>query len=222
MPMSPLQHNSSSAVVSVQEFSHAERIRLLRLAHDSISSALEHHEISLEPPTPHFAEPRGVFTSLYLCHPLPRQNLPGEGDGQRGEQLRGCVGYVAPNCPVYRAVAETARAAAFDDNRFPPVTIEEALHLEIELSILSPARPIQPEEIEVGRHGLLISWHGRRGLLLPQVPVEHAWDRTIFLEQTCRKAGLPPDAWQKDATIEAFTAEVFGDKSGQSSVDSGK
>jgi len=151
----------------------------------------------MESATPHFAEPRGVFTSIYL----------------RGE-LRGCVGYVLPSCPVYRAVAETARAAAFDDNRFPPVTREEAPHLDIQLSILSPAQAIQPEEIEVGRHGLLISWHGRRGLLLPQVPVEHAWDRTIFLEQTCRKAGLPLDAWQKDATIAAFTAEVFGDKSG--------
>jgi AmmeMemoRadiSam system protein A len=112
-------------------------------------------------------------------------------------------------------VAETARAAAFDDNRFRPVTIEEAPHLEIELSILSSPQPIRPEEIEVGRHGLLVSWRGQRGLLLPQVPVEHAWDRTIFLEQTCRKAGLPPDAWQKGATIEAFTAEVFGEKSGR-------
>jgi len=184
-------------VASVQEFSREERTQLLRLAHDSISSALERREISMESATPHFAEPRGVFTSIYL----------------RGE-LRGCVGYVLPSCPVYRAVAETARAAAFDDNRFPPVTREEAPHLDIQLSILSPAQAIQPEEIEVGRHGLLISWHGRRGLLLPQVPVEHAWDRTIFLEQTCRKAGLPLDAWQKDATIAAFTAEVFGDKSG--------
>ncbi|HTC57492.1 MAG TPA: hypothetical protein VK706_13840, partial [Candidatus Sulfotelmatobacter sp.] len=67
--MSPLQHNSSSAVASVQEFSSEERNQLLRLAHDSISSALQHREISLEPPTPHFAEPRGVFTSLYLLLP---------------------------------------------------------------------------------------------------------------------------------------------------------
>jgi AmmeMemoRadiSam system protein A len=217
MPMSLPQHNSSSAVVSVQEFSQEERIQLLRLAHDSISSALEHGEISLEPPTPHFAEPRGVFTSLYLCHDLPGDDRPADdplGRGERREELRGCVGYVS-TCPVYRAVAETARAAAFDDNRFPPVTREEAPHLAVELSILSPAQAILPEEIEVGRHGLLISWQGRRGLLLPQVPVEHAWDRRIFLEQTCRKAGLPPDAWQKGATIEAFTAEVFCEKRGQ-------
>jgi AmmeMemoRadiSam system protein A len=198
MPMSPLQPNSSSVAAPVQEFSREERAQLLRLAHDSISSALEHREIPLDPPTPHLAEPRGAFTSLHL----------------RGE-LRGCVGYVLPTCPVYRAVAETARAAAFDDNRFPPVSKEEAPHLEIELSILSPAQPIRPEEIEVGRHGLLIGGHGHRGLLLPQVPVERGWDRITFLEQTCRKAGLPMDAWQKGATIEAFTAEVFGEKSGQ-------
>ncbi|MCU1301318.1 MAG: AmmECR1 [Candidatus Sulfotelmatobacter sp.] len=169
---------------------------MLRLAHDSISAALENREISLDIPTSHFADPRGAFTSLYL----------------RGE-LRGCVGYVLPKSPVYRAVAETARAAAFDDNRFPPVTREEGHQLQIELSILSPPQPIKVEEIEVGRHGLLITWQGRRGLLLPQVPVEHDWDRTTFLEQTCRKAGLPLDAWQKGATVEAFTAEVFGDES---------
>jgi AmmeMemoRadiSam system protein A len=213
--MSPLPPNSSTAVdsslpnkaeggepatrtVSAQEFSHEERAQLLRLAHDSIASALQEFELSLDAPTPHLAEPRGAFTSLYL----------------RGE-LRGCVGYVLPSCTVYRAVAETARAAAFDDNRFPPVTEEEAPHLAIELSILSPPQPIQADEVEVGRHGLLVSCHGRRGLLLPQVPVEHGWDRATFLGQTCRKAGLPLDAWQKDATIEAFTAEVFGDKSGQ-------
>src|SRR5580700_1807764 len=198
MPMSPLQHNSPSAVAPVQEFSSAERTQLLRLAHDSIASALEHREIALDPPTSHLAELRGAFTSLHL----------------QGE-LRGCVGYVLATCPVYRAVAETARAAAFDDNRFPPVTKEEAPHLEIELSILSPARSIHPEEIEIGRHGLLIGWRGRRGLLLPQVAVEHNWDRETFLEQTCCKAGLPSDAWQQGATIEAFTAEVFGEKSGR-------
>jgi AmmeMemoRadiSam system protein A len=209
--MPPLQPNSSLAVDSLppskaegikadgstpgEEFSVEERAMLLRLAHDSISSAFERRKISLEQPLSHFAEHRGVFSSLYL----------------RGD-LRGCVGYVLPNCSLYRAVAETARAAAFDDNRFSPVTAEEAPHLEIELSILSCPQPIAAEEVEVGRHGLLISSHGRRGLLLPQVPVEHAWDRINFLEQTCRKAGLPVDAWRSGAIIEGFTAEVFGEK----------
>jgi AmmeMemoRadiSam system protein A len=185
-----------SRQASAQEFSTQERTELLRLAHDSISAALKNRESPLDSPTPHFAEPRGAFTSLYL----------------RGE-LRGCVGYVLPRYPVYRTVAETARAAAFDDNRFPPVTKEEAPHLAVELSILTPAKPIRADEIEIGRHGLIVNWHGHRGLLLPQVPVEHGWDRTTFLEQTCRKAGLPLDAWQQGATIEAFTAEVFGEKS---------
>jgi uncharacterized protein len=182
---------------SCQEFSEEERTVLLRLAHESITAALENREISLEPPAPHLSEPRGVFTSLYLH-----------------QELRGCVGYVLPVHPVYRAVVETARAAAFDDDRFPPVTKDEAPALDVQLSVLSPPQPIRPTDIEVGHHGLLITDHGRRGLLLPQVPVEHGWDRVTFLEQTCRKAGLPPHAWQEGATLEAFVAEVFGEKSG--------
>ena len=183
------------------EFSLAERTQLLSLAHQSILSALEQkpeqREIPLEPPTPHLAELRGVFTSLYL----------------RGA-LRGCVGYPFPTTPLYRAVAETARAAAFEDTRFEPVTLDEAPSLQIELSVLSPPRPILADAVEVGRHGLLVSASGLRGLLLPQVPVERGWDRITFLGQTCRKAGLPLDAWQKGATLEAFTAEVFGEGKG--------
>lgn len=148
----------------------------------------------MDPPTAHFAQLRGVFTTLHLHG-----------------SLRGCVGYVLPVSALYTAVVETARAAAFEDTRFYPVTVEEAHALEIELSILSHPQPIDPEQIEIGRHGLLISMSGRRGLLLPQVPIEHHWDRTTFLEQTCRKAGLPTDAWRKGARVEAFTAEVFGE-----------
>ncbi len=186
-----------SGQFSLGEFSPDERRLLLGLAHEAVLSTLERREIRLDPPTDHLNQPRGAFTTLYL----------------HGE-LRGCVGYVLPVSPVYRAVADTARAAAFEDTRFEPVTLPEARELKIELSILSPPRPIDAEEVEIGRHGLLISMNGRRGLLLPQVPVEHHWDRVTFLEQTCRKAGLPLDAWQKGASIEAFTAEIFGEKSG--------
>jgi AmmeMemoRadiSam system protein A len=185
----------SPIAVEQSEFSPEERILLLQLAHDSILSALENREVSMDPTSSHLAEPRGAFTSLYL----------------NGE-LRGCVGYVLPVSSLYRAVIDTARAAAFEDTRFYPVTIEEAPQLKIELSILSPPLPISAEEVEVGRHGLLISLAGQRGLLLPQVPAERSWDRITFLQQTCRKAGLPPDAWQRGALIEAFTAEVFGEK----------
>jgi AmmeMemoRadiSam system protein A len=140
-------------------------------------------------------ESRGAFTTLYF----------------RGE-LRGCVGHVYPIDSLYRTVAETARAAAFEDTRFSPITRDEAAELQISLSVLSPLRTVEPQQVEVGRHGLLVSLHQHRGLLLPQVPIEHGWDRITFLEQTCRKAGLPPDAWQTDARIEVFTAEVFGDR----------
>jgi len=177
------------------EFSADERALLLRLAHESILSALDGREIPLHPTNPHLAQPRGVFTTLYL----------------HGE-LRGCVGYVLPVSSLYDAVAETARAAAFEDSRFSPVTKTEAPELQVDLSILSVPKEIGAEAIEIGRHGLLITMAGRRGLLLPQVPLEHNWDRLTFLEQTCRKAGLPRDAWQHGAKIEAFTAEVFGEK----------
>jgi AmmeMemoRadiSam system protein A len=189
------------------EFSPEQRKVLLGIAHQAILSAAEDRDLHLRrhsgsqgkvppeaPASALLSEPRGVFTTLYL-------------DGE----LRGCVGYVAPVVPLYRAVAETACAAAFEDSRFRPVTKEEAPRLRVSLSVLSRLSPIPPDAVEVGRHGLVISLGARRGLLLPQVAVEHNWDRETFLEQTCRKAGLPLDAWRKGATIEAFTAEVFGD-----------
>jgi len=188
--------DGSSTFADLGEFSADERSLLLRLAHESILSALAHRDISLEPPTAHLAQPRGVFTSLYL-----------HGN------LRGCVGYVLPRHSVYQAAAETARAAAFEDPRFPAVTPAEGPDLTIELSILSVPQLIAAENIEIGRHGLLISQDNHRGLLLPQVPIEYGWDRETFLQQTCRKAGLPADAWKHGARIEGFTAEVFGEKS---------
>lgn len=189
------------------EFSPEQRRTLLRIAHEAILSVVERRPLAVTAPLLlGLSEPRGVFTTLYL--PSDPQ-----GDITRGihRELRGCVGYAVPIAPLYRAVAETARAAAFEDSRFVPVTKEEALKLEVSLSVLSLLFPIHPEAVKVGRHGLVISQGARRGLLLPQVPVEHGWDRETFLEQTCRKADLPLDAWCKAATIEAFTAEVFSD-----------
>lgn len=177
------------------EFSFEERSLLLQLAHDAIAADFDECEITLTPPSAHLAQPRGAFTTLYY----------------RGN-LRGCVGYVFPVTPLYRTIAESARGAAFDDSRFPPVTRDEAAELRVSLSILSPPQPIHPDQVEIGRHGLLISLGPYRGLLLPQVPVEQGWDRIAFLEQTCRKAGLPLDAWQTRAKLESFTAEVFGER----------
>jgi AmmeMemoRadiSam system protein A len=193
--MSPQPENQPArSSLRQDEFTREERTTLLKLAHESILSALEHREISLDPPSPHFSEPCGAFTTIYY-----------QG------QLRGCVGYVLAVISLYRTVAETARAAAFEDARFAPVTLAEARALEISLSILSPLRAVQSEEVEIGVHGLVVSYGGRRGLLLPQVPVEHGWNRRTFIEQTCQKAGLPRDAWKNGATLQAFTAEVFGD-----------
>src|SRR5208283_1627329 len=112
----------------------------------------------------------------------------------------------------YVSVAETARAAAFEDPRFEPVTPSEAPRLTIEISVLSPLQSIRPEDVVIGKHGLVITQGQRRGLLLPQVPIEWDWDRETFLAQTCLKAGLPPKAWQQGAELQAFTAEVFGEQ----------
>jgi AmmeMemoRadiSam system protein A len=167
---------------------------LLQVAHASVEGVLDSRELDLTSPTPHLDEQRGAFTTLYV-----------------GGQLHGCVGYVFPAASLYRTIAETARAAAFEDTRFPPITRADLDHMTVDISVLSPLQPIKPEGVEIGIHGLLVSMGFRRGLLLPQVPVEHGWDRITFLEQTCRKAGLPPDAWEKGAALEAFTAEVFGE-----------
>jgi AmmeMemoRadiSam system protein A len=193
--MSPYSEEPRIATpVQPHEYSPEERELLLRLAHRSIELALEGRSVDLVSPTAHLAEPRGAFATLHL-----------EG------ALRGCIGYVLPTQSLYATVAEAARAAALDDPRFPPVTPLEAPELKIEISVLSPLRTIRPEEVVVGRHGLVITQGSRRGLLLPQVPIEWEWDRETFLAQTCLKAGLPADAWQHGAKLQGFTAEVFGE-----------
>ena len=199
--MSPPSENAVPRMVSeAAEYSPEERRILLRLAHEAIEAAYQDRSLDLSPPNQHLAEGRGAFTTLHL-----------------NGKLRGCIGYVFPTQSLYRTVAETARSAAFDDPRFNPVTADEAPALKIEISVLSPLRPISPEEVVLGRHGLVVTYGGRRGLLLPQVPVEWEWNRTTFLEQTCLKAGLPADAWLRGAELHGFTAEVFGE--GQTSTD---
>ena len=194
--MSPRSESARSTVTGeAAEYSPEERKILLRLAHQAIQAALERCDVDLTPPSEHLAEHRGAFSTLHL----------------RGK-LRGCIGYVFPNQSLYRTVAETARAAAFDDPRFEPVEAAEAPELKVEISVLSPLRPAAPEDVVVGKHGLIVQHGNRRGLLLPQVPLEWDWDRETFLAQTCLKAGLPPDAWMRGAELRVFTAEVFGEE----------
>lgn len=174
-----------------------EKAFLLRLARRTLECSLAGKPAELPAEIPvRLQTPAGVFVTLHA----------------RGE-LRGCVGFVLARKPLYRAVSEAATAAALQDPRFSPVRPAELGDLEVEISVLSSCQPISPTAIQVGVHGLMVTQGNARGLLLPQVAVEHQWNSKRFLEETCRKAGLPPDAWHHGATVEAFEAEVFGEKS---------
>jgi AmmeMemoRadiSam system protein A len=175
--------------------SEADQQFLLRLARRALEESVRYDslpEVDVPPDT--LREKCGAFVTL---HKMGR--------------LRGCIGYIESLKPLYQTVCECAMAAALRDPRFDAVTPEELPALHVEISVLSPLVEIIPDQVEVGRHGLLISRGGQRGVLLPQVPVEWKWDREQFLEETCLKAGLPPDAWRHGAKIQAFTAQVFGE-----------
>jgi MEMO1 family protein len=128
-------------------------------------------------------------------------------------ELRGCIGDFFSDSTLAETVRDMAINAAARDYRFTPVRPDELGKIKVEVSVLSPLRKISSvDEIKVGRDGLYIVKGLYRGVLLPQVPVEQGWDRNTFLEQTCRKAGLLPDAWKQGADLYTFTAEVFGEK----------
>jgi AmmeMemoRadiSam system protein A len=181
--------------------SEADRQSLLLLARKAVVEAVSRRE--LPEPIPQegiFGVRRGVFVTLHV-----------------GGKLRGCIGTTECGEPLGAAIVRCAASAALHDSRFPPMRSSELEDLEMEISVLSPVAPIRPEEIEIGRHGLVISDAGHRGLLLPQVASEHGLTREEFLAETCRKAGLPREAWQLPSTqIEGFTCEVCadGEKSG--------
>jgi hypothetical protein len=132
---------------------------------------------------------------------------------RRGE-LRGCLGTLECRRGLAGEVVRCAADAATEDPRFPPVLADEVPELAVEVSVLGPLEPIDPrapDAIVIGRHGLVAERGFRRGLLLPQVATEWGWTVEQFLRQTCVKAGLEPDAWQRDARISRFEAEVFGE-----------
>ena len=174
-----------------------EKEYLLRLARDEIiRMATKGQEKSIPDFSPIMSEKFGVFVTL-----------------QKSGELRGCIGYVEGVKPLQKAVREMAVSAAFEDPRFPSVQPEEIENLEIEISVLSPLHTIRNiSEIEVGKHGLVIEKGFNKGLLLPQVAVEYGWDRKTFLRQTCYKAGLAENDWQKPGTvIRIFSAEIFSE-----------
>ncbi len=147
-----------------------------------------------EAPSARLCEPLGAFVTLKL-----------HGN------LRGCIGRIIGDAPLWFTITEMAQAAAFGDPRFSPLTAGEFAEVELEISILSPVTVCpDPKLVEVGRHGLIMRRGERQGLLLPQVPLEWGWDRERFLDQTCRKAGLPPEAWRDKGTeIFWFEAEIL-------------
>jgi AmmeMemoRadiSam system protein B/AmmeMemoRadiSam system protein A len=176
--------------------SDAEKQELLALARASAEYAVLKNEAFTPAPSTSLALNReyGAFVTLRIA-----------------SALRGCIGFTSAVKPLYITVRDTATLAALRDPRFQPVSPAELPQLQYEISVLSPLRrTMDVAEIEVGRHGLLIKNGTHEGLLLPQVPVEQRWDRQTFLNATCVKAGLPPDAWKDENTdIFLFTAVVF-------------
>jgi len=180
-----------------------EKETLLVLARNSVEHAVRTQDV-FDPELPASAalqQERGAFVTLKI-------------DGA----LRGCIGFASAVKPLFMTVRDTATLAALRDPRFPPVEVHELSRLQYEISVLSPLRRAMGvtekdvSEIEVGRHGLLVKLGNREGLLLPQVPVEHHWDSMTFLQQTCGKAGLKPDAWRDPgADIFLFTAVIFAE-----------
>jgi AmmeMemoRadiSam system protein A len=185
--------------MSGDDLSVAARRHLLALARRAIEDQLSGAARGEEDPGPLQVELerfRGAFVTL-----------------TRGGELRGCVGVPEPRYRLDEAVARAAVAAALHDGRFDPVAAGELAGLTLHVSVLGELRPIEPDAVEVGLHGLVIRGEGRSGLLLPQVATERGWDRERFLDETCRKAGLPAGTWRNgNCELLAFTAVVFSEE----------
>ena len=173
--------------------SEADRNNILELARQAVEEAVCQGRLLKEIPKAQIFEERcGVFVTLTA-----------------GGRLRGCIGVIEAKATLGESIVRCATESALDDPRFSPMQPEELSGLEIEVSLLSPLERIQPEQVEIGRHGLLVEQGYRRGLLLPQVAVEHHLDREQFLRETCYKAGLPRDAWETPETrIYRFSCEI--------------
>ncbi|MDJ0764933.1 MAG: AmmeMemoRadiSam system protein B [Myxococcota bacterium] len=178
-------------------YSAADRRQLMDLAKQAVAAAVQGSALSYDPPASSLLNDKGAaFVTL-----------------KKAGKLRGCIGHVIARVPLSKCVVDVARAAAIHDTRFNPVQPEELGDLDYEISVLTAPEPIAPEEVIVGRHGLIMTSGGRSGLLLPQVPIEWGWDREAFLAATCRKAGLSLDCWKDPSTkIEGFRAIVWGEE----------
>jgi len=178
--------------------SNDERRALLAHARRAILETVSSSRLpDLPAPVGRLAEPGGAFVTL-RCN----------------GKLRGCIGRIGAAHALAETVAQCAITAALQDPRFKPLYAKELAGLEIEISVVSELLPVRPEKIELGIHGILISRGSNRGLLLPQVALEHNWSPAQFLEAACRKAGLRGEAWRDPETeVFAFRAEVFSETS---------
>ncbi len=185
-----------------ESISHGERVTLLRIARDSLESWVRHGERSdlihaRDEMTLRLRRPSGCFVTLH----------------KRG-RLRGCVGDIQPERPLYQVVRERAISAASHDSRFPPVTPDELNQIDIELSVLTrPRRVSGHQEIELGRHGIIMTKGSQRAVFLPQVPLQQGWDVNETLDQLARKAGLSENARHDGSTLEVFEALILKEDS---------
>jgi AmmeMemoRadiSam system protein A len=160
-----------------------------------IEAVQQKRRLRAEPPPGNLSQPASAFVTLKVAG-----------------KLRGCIGRLEPHEPLSQVVADAAQSAACEDPRFKPMKAAELAQLGVEISVLSPMELISPKQIEIGKHGLLVKRGSFRGLLLPQVAVEHRLTAEQFLEETCMKAGLPADAWKDPRTeVYGFTAEIFSE-----------
>ena len=180
------------------DINHERQRELLTLARKTIAEYLNSGQtLAYRVDDTELRRPAGGFVTL-------------KQDGQ----LRGCIGHMRGDKPLYQTVQEMAIAAATTDPRFPALTADELEAVKIEISVLSPLRRLDDTmNIEVGRDGLLISSQGQQGVFLPQVPVEQGWNREQYLENLCQKASLFPGCWRNEtAVLQTFTAVVFGEE----------
>lgn len=181
------------------EFSLEEMKLLFKLSRESIESKLfDKPEIEFDiEKYPNLKSKCGAFVTLTIAG-----------------QLRGCIGYITSKDPLYITIKDAALSAAFNDPRFYALTETEYEQIDIEISVLSEPFPMKSyDEIELGKHGLILEEAGRRGLLLPQVPIEHEMTKEQYLNAICRKAGVPQDLWQQRVlNISLFTATVFSEE----------
>jgi AmmeMemoRadiSam system protein A len=179
-----------------EPLTRSEQEILLAIAREAIAAHLAGgaEEIDGAALPPRLRRPAGAFVTLTI-------------DGG----LRGCIGSVVPVEPLFRTVSRNAVNAGFGDPRFPHLRPEEAARIEIEISVLGRIERIGgPEDVVVGRDGLIVRAGRSAGLLLPQVADEYGWTAEQFLSRTCEKAGLPPGSWrEKWCSLERFSAQVF-------------